>query len=141
MSGWIWEGREGGVRRWDGLKEGEWVEMGREGRDAYGDRETYNTITYECVHLILQFEYKCSSNDLTIIKERCTCRRGTQKQTQRNTPVILMSTSNVSRSQSIPEEQVCHGQTPIRGSKRELSLGESPSMLKFTVATRVGYVR
>ena len=54
------------MRKWDGLKEGEWVEMGREGRDAYGERETYNIITLECIHLILQFEYKCSSNESQI---------------------------------------------------------------------------
>ena len=54
----IWEGRVGGVKRWDGLKEGEWVEMGREGRDGYGDRETYNTITLECLHLILKCAFQ-----------------------------------------------------------------------------------
>ena len=39
MGGYGKGGREGRVRKWDGLKEGEWVEMGREGRDAYGDRD------------------------------------------------------------------------------------------------------
>ena len=44
VSGWIWEGREGGLRRWDGLKEGEWVEMGRAEMDMVIERHTTQSL-------------------------------------------------------------------------------------------------
>ena len=37
-------GREGGVKRWDGLKEGEWVEMGRAEMDLVIERHTTQSL-------------------------------------------------------------------------------------------------
>ena len=131
--------------KWDGLKKGEWVETGRQGRDGYGDGEmrysaqcSYNTITYECLHLILNCEYKCSSNDLTIINERCTCRRKNKnKNTKKCTCDLNVHIEHVQDPKQLPafpEELVCHGgQTPSGGQ----SLGESPSMLMSMETLRV----
>ena len=127
------------MRKWDGLKEGEWVEMGREGRDAYRDRETYNTITLECVHLhvILQFEYKCSSNDLTIIKERCTYkRRNTKTNTKKHTCDLNVRIKRVQipKRCQLFQRNKCSIVKHHQGDKEGR---ESPSMLKSTKAIRV----
>ena len=100
------------------------MEMGRENRDAYGDRETYNTITLECVHLILQFEYKCSSNDLSIIKERCTYKRwNTKTNTKKHTCDLNVRIKRVHADPKVFQRNKCAMVKHHQGVKEGPQLG------------------